>query len=121
MDSRPDTDLSAKHANCLTWKRVPKSRIGSMQVTLTIPDDIADKAQALGLSIEAYVQDLLEQARSQEQQTAQARTHGESEAFFTRCQKDRSGFHLYRLRASPARVFTRTTAERQRTVLASRG
>jgi hypothetical protein len=73
-----------------------------MQVTLTIPDDIADKVQALGLSIEAYVQDLLEQARSQEQQTAQARTHGESEAFFTAMSEGSE-----RLPSLPTASFTR--------------
>ena len=91
-----------------------------MQVTLTIPDDIADKVQALGLSIEAYVQDLLERGHKNNKLHRQERME-KVKLFLQRCQKDRSGFHLYRLRASPARVFTRTTAERQRTVLASRG
>jgi hypothetical protein len=53
-----------------------------MQITLTIPDDIAAQAQARGLSVEAYVQDLLEKARSEGQQPTRARTRQEIQTFF---------------------------------------
>ncbi|HSU32589.1 MAG TPA: hypothetical protein VLJ11_15255 [Bryobacteraceae bacterium] len=53
-----------------------------MQVTLTIPDDIAAQAQARGLSVEAYVQDLFEKALSDGQQPPHARTREEIKAFF---------------------------------------
>ena len=56
-----------------------------MQITLTIPDDIAALAQARGLSVEAYVQDLIEQqARPQERQPSNVRTREEIESFFLR-------------------------------------
>jgi hypothetical protein len=55
-----------------------------MQITLTIPDDIAAQAQAHGLSVEAYVQNLIEQqVRSQERQTAPVRTREEIDSFFS--------------------------------------
>ena len=53
-----------------------------MQITLTIPDDIAAQAQVRGLTVEAYVQDLLEKARSEGQHPAHARTREEIQAFF---------------------------------------
>jgi post-segregation antitoxin (ccd killing protein) len=53
-----------------------------MQITLTIPDDIAAQAQARGLSVEAYVQDLIEKARSEGQQHPHTRTREEIQAFF---------------------------------------
>jgi hypothetical protein len=55
-----------------------------MQITLTIPDDVAAQAQARGLSVETYVQNLIEQqARPQEQQTTRVRTREGIESFFS--------------------------------------
>lgn len=74
-----------------------------MQITLTIPDDIAALAQARGLSVEAYVQDLIEQqARPQERQPSHVRTREEIESFFSAMSEGSQ-----RLRSLPTTSFTR--------------
>ncbi len=74
-----------------------------MQITLTIPDDVAAQAQAHGLSVEAYVQNLIEQqARSQEGQTAPVRTREEIESFFSAMSEG-----AQRLPSLPTSSFTR--------------
>lgn len=82
-----------------------------MQITLTIPDDIAAQAHARGLSVEAYVQDLLEKARSEGQQPPHARTREEIQAFFRAMAEGSERCVSYQRRASPARVSMRTAAE----------
>ena len=74
-----------------------------MQITLTIPDDIAAQAQARGLSVEAYVQNLIEQlARSQERHISHARTLEEIESFFSAISEG-----CQRLPSLPTASFTR--------------
>jgi hypothetical protein len=54
----------------------------SMQITVTIPDEIAAQAQARGMSVEAYVQGLVEQARSKSLSAPRPRTRAQIEGFF---------------------------------------
>ncbi|MEX2263718.1 MAG: hypothetical protein WD696_17320 [Bryobacteraceae bacterium] len=53
-----------------------------MQITVTIPDEIAAQARERGMSVEAYVQSLIEQARPKSQQTQRPRTRKGIEVFF---------------------------------------
>jgi post-segregation antitoxin (ccd killing protein) len=83
--------------------KMERKPVSPMQITLTIPDDIAAQAQARGLSVEAYVQNLIEQqARSQERQTVPVRTREEIESFFSAMSEGSQ-----RLPSLPTSSFTR--------------
>ena len=84
-------------------EKAVEERIGPMQITLTIPDDVAAQAQARGLSVETYVQNLIEQqARPQEQQTTRVRTREGIESFFSAMSEGSQ-----RLPSLPTASFTR--------------
>jgi hypothetical protein len=53
-----------------------------MRITVTIPDALAAQAQARGLSVEAYVQSLVEEARRRPPLPERPRTPEQIEAFF---------------------------------------
>jgi hypothetical protein len=53
-----------------------------MQVTITIPDDLAAQAEARGLSVEAYVQMLVDEAGRKSLPPHPPRTREQIEAFF---------------------------------------
>lgn len=53
-----------------------------MQITVTIPDEFAALAQARGISLEAYVQSLVEEAGHKSLSSQQPRTPEQIEAFF---------------------------------------
>jgi hypothetical protein len=53
-----------------------------MQITVTIPDELAAQAQARGLSVEAYVQSLVDEARRGPLLPGRPRTPEQIEAFF---------------------------------------
>jgi hypothetical protein len=54
-----------------------------MQITVTIPDEIEAKAKSQGISPEAYVQSLIEQATASEPLSPRSRTAEQIAAFFT--------------------------------------
>lgn len=63
-------------------KKVPPKVPGdAMQVAITVPDELAAQAHELGISLEAYVQSLIEQARSKPTHQ-QPRTTEQIESFF---------------------------------------
>ena len=72
-----------------------------MQITVTIPDELAAQAQERGMSLEAYVQSLIEQGRLQ-RPTSRPRTNEEIEAFFSIMAEDAE-----RLPSLPTLSFTR--------------
>jgi hypothetical protein len=53
-----------------------------MQITVTIPDELAAIAQARGISLEAYVQGLVEEAGHKSLSSRRSRTPEQIEAFF---------------------------------------
>ncbi len=53
-----------------------------MQITLTIPDELAAQAKARGISVEEYVQRLLEEAGRNSPALQKSRTAEQLEAFF---------------------------------------
>ena len=53
-----------------------------MQITLTIPDELAAQAKARGISVEEYVQRLLEEAGRKSPALQEPRTPEQLEAFF---------------------------------------
>ena len=53
-----------------------------MQITVTIPDELAAQAHAHGLSVEAYVQSLVAEARRTSLSPGRPRTPEQIEAFF---------------------------------------
>lgn len=53
-----------------------------MQITVTIPDELAAQARARGLSVEAYVQSLVEEAGRRSRSLGRPRTPEQIEAFF---------------------------------------
>jgi post-segregation antitoxin (ccd killing protein) len=53
-----------------------------MQITVTIPDELAEQAQARGISVEAYVQRLVEEAGHKSLSSHRPRTPEQIEAFF---------------------------------------
>ncbi len=53
-----------------------------MQVTVTIPDELAAQAQARGLSVEAYVESLFEEAARRLLSPRRPRTPEQIDAFF---------------------------------------
>jgi hypothetical protein len=53
-----------------------------MQVTVTIPDELAAQAAARGISIQAYVQRLIEEAGRKSFSSHRPRTREQIEAFF---------------------------------------
>lgn len=53
-----------------------------MQITLTIPDELAAQAKTRGISVEEYVQRLLEQAGRNSPGLQKSRTAEQLEAFF---------------------------------------
>jgi hypothetical protein len=53
-----------------------------MQITITIPDDLAAQAEARGLSVEAYVQRLVEEAGRKSLSPQRPRTREQIEGFF---------------------------------------
>ncbi len=59
------------------------SEAAGMQITITVPDDVAVQARAHGVSIEAYVGQLIEQARSKPEAVKQPRTREQIESFFS--------------------------------------
>jgi hypothetical protein len=48
-----------------------------MQITVIIPDQLADQAQALGISIDTYVQSLVEEAQRRSLSSHRLRTPGQ--------------------------------------------
>jgi hypothetical protein len=53
-----------------------------MQITITISDELAGEAEAREISIEAYVQSLVEQARPKTPRSQDPRTTTQIERFF---------------------------------------
>ena len=53
-----------------------------MQITLTIPDELAVQAKTRGISVEEYVQSLLEEAGRKSPGLQESRTPEQLEAFF---------------------------------------
>jgi post-segregation antitoxin (ccd killing protein) len=53
-----------------------------MQITVTISDELAAQAEASGLSVEAYVQSLVEEASRKSLPSHRPRTPEQIEAFF---------------------------------------
>ena len=53
-----------------------------MQITVTIPDEVAAQAQARGISVEVYVQSLVEEAGRKSLSFHPPRTPEQIEAFF---------------------------------------
>ena len=53
-----------------------------MQITVTIPDELAAQAQARGIPVEAYVQSLVEEAGRKFSSSHPPRTPEQIEAFF---------------------------------------
>jgi hypothetical protein len=53
-----------------------------MQITLTIPDELAVQAKTRGISVEEYVQSLLEEAGRKSPALQESRTPERLEAFF---------------------------------------
>ena len=53
-----------------------------MQIRVTVPDELAAEAQARGISVEAYVQSLVEEASRKSLHPHQPRTREQIEAFF---------------------------------------
>jgi hypothetical protein len=53
-----------------------------MRTTVTIPDELDAQAQARGVSVESYVQSLVEEARSRSLALSPPRTPERIEAFF---------------------------------------
>jgi post-segregation antitoxin (ccd killing protein) len=53
-----------------------------MQIIVTIPDELAAQAQARGISVEEYVQSLVEEARRRSLSPSRPRTPEAIEAFF---------------------------------------
>ena len=83
-------------------EKAVEERIGPMQITLTIPDDVAAQAQARGLSVETYVQNLIEQQVRPQEQHARVRTREEIESFFSAMSEGSQ-----RLPSLPTASFTR--------------
>jgi hypothetical protein len=83
-------------------EKAVEERIGPMQITLTIPDDVAAQAQARGLSVETYVQNLIEQQARPQEQHAHVRTREEIESFFSAMSEGSQ-----RLPSLPTASFTR--------------
>jgi hypothetical protein len=53
-----------------------------MEITVTVPDELAVQAQARGISVQAYVQSLVEEARRRSAAPEHGRTTEQIEAFF---------------------------------------
>jgi hypothetical protein len=53
-----------------------------MHIIVTVPDELSAQAQARGISVEAFVQSLVEEARLRSLSPSQPRTPEEIEAFF---------------------------------------
>lgn len=53
-----------------------------MQITITIPDDLAAQAEACGLSVEAYVQRLVDEAGRKSLAPHPVRSREQIETFF---------------------------------------
>ena len=53
-----------------------------MQITVTIPDELAVQARNHGISPEAYVESLIEKARRESTPTTRPRTREQIDAFF---------------------------------------
>ena len=53
-----------------------------MQITVTIPDELAALAQARGVSLEVYVQSLIEEAGPKSLSSQRPRTTEQIESFF---------------------------------------
>ncbi len=53
-----------------------------MRVTVTVPDELAAQARACGVSLEAYVQSLVEEAGRRPPLSGRPRTLEQIEAFF---------------------------------------
>ena len=53
-----------------------------MEITVTVPDELAVQAQARGISVQAYVQSLVEEARRRSAAPEHGRTIEQIEAFF---------------------------------------
>jgi hypothetical protein len=53
-----------------------------MRITITIPDDLAGQAEARGLSVEAYVQRLVDEAGRKSLPPDRPRTRQQIEVFF---------------------------------------
>lgn len=53
-----------------------------MQITLTIPDELAAQAHERGLSVEAYIQELVYQAKPRMAKAMPGRTREQIERFF---------------------------------------
>lgn len=73
-----------------------------MQITVTIPDELAAIAKARGVSLEVYVQNLVEEAGHKALSSQRPRTPQQIEAFFEAMAEGSQG-----LPALPTESFTR--------------
>ncbi len=53
-----------------------------MEVTLIVPDEVAAQARQRGMSVEAYIQSLIEQVRPRASRTSMPRTRDQLQNFF---------------------------------------
>jgi hypothetical protein len=80
-----------------------------MRITVTIPDELAAQAQARGISIEAYVESLVEEAGRKSLSSHPPRTPEQIDAFFEAMAEGSKG-----LPPLPTESFTRESFYRDR-------